>query len=192
MGVSKVDDMAKGKTTVSGSIEDQLAAAQQELAVMQRFLEKVQTFSDVRIDAKKDLGKLKDEESKLERKLKDVRLRIRMTEDQLATAADGMVAMLEPGPVKFMPLFDRMEKANAQKHGPNASDWREKPVVALRLSPTAMQVLTSAEVLFIGQLQDRILSDPGEWWQKIEGMTQPMAAAVADKLADFVKKGGGN
>lgn len=183
--------MAK-KASSSGDVETQLEETQRELAVMKRFLDKVQSFSDVRIEAKKELTKLRDEEARIERKLKDLRIKIRATEEQLNTAADGMVAMLEPGPVKFMPLFDKMEKASAQKHGPNAAEWREKPIAVLRLSPAAMSLLTAAELLFIGQLQDRIMADPGEWWQKIAEMTQPMAAAVADKLNDFVKKGGGN
>ena len=101
-----------------------------------------------------------------------------------------MLALLEPGRIKFMPLFDQMEKASPTKHGTNAGKWRELPLSVLRLSPVSTSVLYEAAILFIGQLQDLILADPDDWWTEIEGLTAPIAAAIADKLAAFAKKGG--
>lgn len=180
--------MVKAGKTVDQQLED----AKAELATCRRFLEKVQAFSDIMSELKNDLEELRDEESKYDRKLKDVRERIRDVKDQISSASDGMLAILEPGPVKFMPLFDKMEKASVQKHGPNASKWRELPLTALKLSPTSTSLLYEADVLFIGQLQDRIMDDPNQWWESIPGLTQPIAASVADKLADWVAKGGAN
>lgn len=178
---------ASGKT-----VEQQLEDAKAELATCRRFLDKVQTFSDIVSERKSELEELREEEAKYSRKLKDVRDRIRECEDHIHSASDGMLAILEPGPVKFMPLFDKMEKASVQKHGPNSVKWRELPISTLRLSPTSTSLLYQAEVLFIGQLQDRIMNDPNEWWTKIEGLTPPIAAAISDKLHDWVAKGGAN
>jgi hypothetical protein len=171
-------------------LAEQLADAKAELATVHRFLEKVQTFSNVVCDAKDMLQRLKAEEREMAEELAELRDRIKTLKESITVAGDGMLALLEPGPVKFMPLFDQMEKASPTKHGTNAAKWRELPVSALRLSPTSTAFLYDAEILFIGQLQDRVLDDPAEWWQGITGLTAPIAAAIADKLADFARKGG--
>lgn len=179
--------MAKKATK---SVEDQLIDAKAELATVHRFLEKVQSFSGVISKAKRDLVDLKAEEEELASKLKVVREEIREAKGQIESASDGILAILEPGPVVFMPLFDRMEKAVPQKHGPNSSKWREQPISVLKLSPLSTSMLYEAEILFIGQLQDKVMEAPNEWWEYIPGLTQPIAAAISDKLADFVAKGG--
>lgn len=178
--------MAKSTKTV----EQQLADAKAELATCHRFLDKVQTFSDEITSAKEDLFELQERERDLAAKIRDVRMRISEAKEHIESASNGMLAILEPGPVKFMPMFDRMEKAVPAKHGQNAQKWRELPVSALKLSPISTSLLYEAEILFIGQLQDVILADPEAWWEKITGLTKPIAAAVADKLTDFVKSGG--
>ena len=182
----------RGSETQTGgnSVQDELEQARAELATVNRFLEKVQTFSDVVGEAKTQLKHLKEREREVAEQLADCRDRIKWLKDSIDSASDGMLALLEPGPVKFMPLFDQMEKASPTKHGTNAGKWRELPVSVLRLSPVSTSILYEAEILFIGQLQDTILNDPAEWWKEIEGLTAPIAAAIADKLADFAKKGG--
>ncbi len=169
---------------------DDVERLQTELATVNRFLERIQSFSNVVQDSKAELARLKIDERKMAEELAELRDRIKSVKQSIDTANDGMIALIEPGPVKFMPLFDSMEKANTKKHGTNAAKWRELPVSELRLSPGATSLLYAAEILFIGQLQDRVLADPENWWTEIEGITAPTAAAIADKLADFVKKGG--
>jgi hypothetical protein len=85
-----------------------------------------------------------------------------------------------------MPLFDRMEPADEEKHGAHSEEWRKEPVSALRLSLIASNLLAAADVLFVGQLQDRVQRRPDDWSDEIEGLTAPMAAAIADKLNDFI------
>ncbi len=190
MMTSTAERRAPKATTKNADIAQQLADARAELATVHRFLNKVQTFSDVVNDAKSELEKLKADEHKASEQLRELREQIKSLKELISSASDGMLAILEPGPIKFMPLFDQMEKASPAKHGTNAAKWRELPVSALRLSPTSAALLYEAEILFIGQLQDRVLDNPAEWWQSIEGLTAPIAAAIADKLADFAKKGG--
>jgi len=83
-----------------------------------------------------------------------------------------------------------MAKAEPKKHGTNAAKWRELPLSELKLSPMSTSLLYEAEILFIGQLQDKILAEPETWWEFIPGLTASIAAAIADKLSDFAKKGG--
>lgn len=108
--------------------------------------------------------------------------------DSLLGAKDSLVRILEPGVAEFFPLFDRMEPADEEKHGVRSDQWRKEPVAALRLSPRATELLLAADVILVGQLQDRIQSSPESWWQAIEGLTLPTAAAIADRLADFIRE----
>lgn len=178
------------ETQTGGSLVEQLEAARSELATVNRFMEKVQQFSTLVGDAKTTLKKMQAEEREAAEKLADLRDQIKAIKDTISIASDGMIQLIEPGPMKFMPLFDQMEKASPKKHGTNSAKWRELPLSELRLSPLSTSLLYEAEILFIGQLQDRVLADPETWWESITGLTAPIAAAIADKLSDFAKKGG--
>lgn len=171
-------------------LSSELAECKQELAQVHRFLEKIQTFSSVVGDAKRELKELQAKEAQLKIALREVQDDIRSAKELINSSNNGMISLIEPGPKEFMPLFDRMEKSDAKKHGTNSGKWREQPLSILKLSPAATDLLYEADILFIGQLQDRIIERPGDWFDFIEGLTFPVAAAIADKLNDFVKKGG--
>jgi hypothetical protein len=100
----------------------------------------------------------------------------------------ALFVFLKPGPVKILPLFDRMEKADEKKHGAHSDEWRKEPVSAMRLSLIATSVLTAAEIIFVGQLQDRVQARPADWWDQIDGLTAPMGLAIGDRLNDFIKE----
>jgi hypothetical protein len=157
---------------------------------VQAFFVEIEKFSDIVHKAKHGLKGLLAQESELKDELSEVRAEIRSTKNLIESSNDGILQILEPGPAEFMPLFDRMEKATPEKHGKNATKWRERPVSVLRLSPLASSALIDADILFVGQLQDIILADPDEWWSETNGLTDAIAAAIADKLNDFIKKGG--
>jgi hypothetical protein len=111
-------------------------------------------------------------------------------------ARDGtkhsLFVYLKPGPSEILPLFDRMDPADEKKHGEGSKEWRKEPISALTLSLVATEVLTAADIVFVGQLQDRIQAEQpaaesgAEWWEAIEGLTAPVAAAIADRLNDFI------
>jgi hypothetical protein len=178
------------KSAGAESIASELEDARAELAVMQRFLDRIQHFSEIVSRAKDSLKQLQAEEADLREELSKVRDDIKSVKELISGSNDGIIKLIEPGPMAFLPLFDKMEKADPKTHGKNAAKWREEPVSVLRLSPTSTELLYAAEILFIGQLQDRILEDPQEWWKSVAGLTVAFAAAIADKLADFASKGG--
>lgn len=180
----------KAKKTAGSDMASELEDARQELATMQRFLDRIQHFSEIVAQAKDSLKRLQAEEADLKEELSKVRDDIKSVKELISGSNDGIIKLIEPGPMAFMPLFDQMEKADPKTHGKNAAKWREEPVSVLRLSPTSTELLYAAEILFIGQLQDRILEDPQEWWKSVEGLTLSIAAAIADKLSDFASKGG--
>lgn len=111
--------------------------------------------------------------------------------DSISGAKDSLFRMLEPGVMEFMPLFDRMERADPDKHGDHADQWRRDPISALRLSSQAATLLIDNDIVVVGQLQDRVLDAPEEWWERINGLTAAVAAAILDKLNDFIYRDGG-
>ena len=109
---------------------------------------------------------------------------------QLQQTRDGTKHMLyrflSPGVGQILPLFDTMEPANEKKHGKGAKKWRKDPLALLRTSPAAIRLLNDADILFIGQLQDRVQDHPNDWWHHVPGMPEPMAASIVDRLNDFL------
>lgn len=100
----------------------------------------------------------------------------------------GLIRYLTPASGEVLPLFDRMEPASEQKHGLNSAQWRLEPISALRLSLPAQMALTKAEVMLVGQLQDRVLAKAGTWWESIDGLNFGMSAAIEDLLNDFINE----
>lgn len=139
------------------------------------------------------IGRQEDEISERRKACFEAKGKYEAAKDELQSACEArdgtkhsLFVFLRPGPADILPLFDRMEPADEEKHGAHSDEWRKEPVAALRLSLVATNVLTAADVIFVGQLQDRVQAEPGDWWEKIEGLTAPMAAAIADKLNDFI------
>lgn len=120
-----------------------------------------------------------------------VRAEVKELQDSISGAKDSLFRMLEPGVMEFLPLFDRMEPADPDKHGENAEQWRRDPISALRLSSQATTLLIDHDIVVVGQLQDRVLDSPEEWWERIGGLTAAVAAAILDKLNDFIYRDGG-
>ncbi|MCC7475834.1 MAG: hypothetical protein IT425_10590 [Pirellulales bacterium] len=126
----------------------------------------------------------------------DTKAKYDAAKEKLAAARDArdgtkhaLFMFLRPGPAEILPLFDRMEPASEKQHGKHSAEWRKEPITALRLSLPATNALTASDVLFVGQLQDRVQASEGEgWWANMEGITEPMALAIEDRLNDFIEE----
>lgn len=117
--------------------------------------------------------------------------------DNLREARDlehGTVSLLlkfiRPGSIDVLPLFDTMEPADEEEHGAGASEWRGDPILVLELSAAALRALIDADVVLVGQLQDRILKGE-EWSSEIAGLSAAIAQAIEAKLAAYIDKKGG-
>lgn len=176
--------MAKRKSEkkADGSVE----TLQKQLAAYEAVFHEVQHFTDLIRHQDEEVGKA--HRAMLEAKEKYDRAREEL--EAAREARDGtkhsLFVYLRPGPAEILPLFDRMEPADEEKHGAKSDEWRKEPISALKLSLVATTLLTNADVIFVGQLQDRLQAAGEAWWQEIDGLTAPMAAAIADKLADFI------
>lgn len=174
--------MAKRKTTAAAAektsprqASSDIETLRKQLAAYQQVFDEVEMFTDL----------------------------VRRQDDEVATANEAMLAakaayeardgtkhslfvFLRPGPMEILPLFDRMAPADEAKHGAHSEEWRKEPLSALRLSLVATGFLTAADVIFVGQLQDRVQDEPEDWWCAIDGLNSATAAAIADRLNDFI------
>lgn len=101
-------------------------------------------------------------------------------------AAADLVKFLKPKQGEVMPLFDTMAAPDPETHGRNCDQWRAEPIAVLRLSAGAHNALVDAEIVLVGQLQDRMIAKPKDWAAEIPGLTAGSAAAIADRLNDFI------
>lgn len=98
----------------------------------------------------------------------------------------SLYRFLRPGVGEILPLFDKMEPADEKKHGEGATEWRREPLAALKLSLPSIRLLNDADIMFVGQLQDLVQTNPHHWFEKIEGLGLGMATAIVDRLNDFI------
>lgn len=109
---------------------------------------------------------------------------------ELEALRDGaqysLYVYLRPGVEKILPLFDQMDPADDKKHGRGSNKWRKDPVSAIRISLPSVKLLNAADIMFVGQLQDKIQAEPHDWWKSINGLTEPIAAAIVDRLNEFL------
>ena len=100
-----------------------------------------------------------------------------------------LLKFIRPGSIDVLPLFDTMEEANEEVHGTHADEWRKEPIAVLDLSAAAMRALIDADVVLVGQLQDRILK--GTEWGNELGLSVGIAQAIEAKLKEFIQSKGG-
>lgn len=159
----------------------------QQLAAYEQVFEEVQHFTDL---IRKQDGQVGEATSKMlaaKDKYEVARTELQDAKEARDGTKHALFMFLKPGPSEILPLFDRMEPADEAKHGTGSKEWRQEPVSALRLSIAATTLLTAADIIFVGQLQDAMQAAE-DWWQRIESLTESMAAAIADRLADFIQE----
>lgn len=158
-------------------------------ALMERYIAEIDRFAGM-------LRKQQDGIRDLEKEVAVARTVYEEAREQLREAKEiehGTVTLLlkfvRPGSIEVMPLFDTMEPAEEEVHGLNADEWRKEPVVVLDLSAVALRALIEANIVLVGQLQDRILKGEG-WAADIEGINDGMAEAIQAKLQTFIEERG--
>ena len=174
------------KKTVTKKTTNNLATLKKQLAQYEEVFGEVQHFTD--LIHQQDAEVVEAHAAMLEAKAKyeDAKSSLAECRDARDGTKHALFMFLKPGPAEILPLFDRMEPADEEKHGAHSDEWRKEPISALRLSLIATNLLTAADVMFVGQLQDRMQDSPDDWWEKIEGLSQAVAMAIADQLTEFI------
>jgi hypothetical protein len=107
---------------------------------------------------------------------------------QLATVA-MLLKLIRPGQPRTYPLFDQMAPADEETHGHGSDEWRKDPISVLKLSGLALRALIDADIVLVGQLQDRVLKDVKDgrdWHELLDGISDGMADAIEAKLNEFI------
>lgn len=96
-----------------------------------------------------------------------------------------LLKFIRPGSIDVMPLFDKMEPADDKRHGKDSNAWRSEPISVLNLSSMAARALIDADIVLVGQLQDRILA--GDLAEALK-IPAGMAQAIEAKLHQFIEE----
>jgi hypothetical protein len=160
-----------------------------ESALMKRYIAEIDRFAGM-------LRKQQDGIKELEKEVAVARTVYEEAREQLREAKEiehGTVSLLlkfvRPGSIEVMPLFDTMEPADDEVHGQYSDEWRKEPVVVLDLSAAALRALIDADIVLVGQLQDRIAKGEN-WAEDLAAISDGMAQAIEAKLQQFIEERG--
>jgi hypothetical protein len=183
-----IKKVASAAANYKSDTADDIDNLKRRLAMYEGLFEEIERFTDLLDEQEREIAELAGEMATAKQEYEDRRDDLNSAREARDGTEHALFMFLRPGPGQIMPLFDRMDPADDDKHGTHSSEWRKEPIATLRLSLPACTALATADILFVGQLQDRVQADSREWWTKVDGLTNPMAQAIADKLNDFINE----
>jgi preprotein translocase subunit SecA len=153
---------------------------------MEKYIAEIDRFATILRDQQEEITVLvrdaaiaKDE---YERK-KDA---VREAKESEHNTVSLLLKFIKPGTIDLMPLFDQMDTADEEVHGENSTEWRKEPISALKLSAMAMRYLIEADIVLVGQLQDRVMK--GSDWAKDLDIADGVVQAIEAKLHAFIEE----
>lgn len=165
--------------------KDKKSAA--KTATMERYISEIDRFAEMLSDQQRNIRELEEELAIARTKYDEAKQAVKEQKDVEHATVSLLLKFIRPGSIEILPLFDTMEPADEEIHGVNASEWRNESIARLGLSAAALRALIDAEIVLVGQLQDRIVARPSTWMVEIEGLNDGMAQAIEAKLDQFVE-----
>ena len=153
---------------------------------MERYIAEIDRFATLLRDLQEQIAELKRDEVIAKQVYDEAKAATREAKEQEHNTVSLLLKFVTPGSIDVMPLFDTMEEADEELHGEAASEWRKEPIVVLKLSAAATRALIEADIVLVGQLQDRVLRDGMHWHDELEPISDGMAEAIESKLNDFI------
>ncbi|HZZ80969.1 MAG TPA: hypothetical protein VFE62_20880 [Gemmataceae bacterium] len=167
--------------------EKVMAKAQGNKAeAMERYIAKIDQFATMLRDQQQTIQELTAHEKEAKALYEAAKDATREAKEVEHNTVSLLLKFVTPGSVDIMPLFDQMEKTDEKKHGENATEWRKEPISALKLSALAMRVLIDADIVLVGQLQDRVMK--GDDWAEGLEISDGVAQAIEAKLHQFIEE----
>ncbi|MEQ1828052.1 MAG: hypothetical protein ABL921_18975 [Pirellula sp.] len=165
----------------------QAATTEEQLKRLEQLFEQLTHFTKLVSDNDDAIIEAKFEVEEAQAKLDDAKQNLRALEGMRDGAKHNLYRFLSPknGAFEFLPLFDKMAETDEVVHGRGSTQWRQEPVAALKLSLPALQILNDADIILVGQLQDRVMKSASDWWKDLQ-LTGGQAAAIVDRLNDFI------
>jgi hypothetical protein len=154
-------------------------------AAMEGYIAEIDRFAGMLRKTQESIKDLEKEVAVAKQVYDDAKESLREAERIEHSTVSLLLKFIRPGSIDVMPLFDTMEEADEETMGVNADEWRKEPVVVLDLSSAALRALIDADIVLVGQLQDRILKGE-EWAADLVGVNDGMAQAIEAKLQQFI------
>lgn len=161
-------------------------ARKSEVEVLRRYVGEIDRFAGLLRQSQETIGELERDLAVKRQAHDDAKAAVREAKEVEHATVTLLLRFVTPGSVDIFPLFDTMEPADEKKQGAGSAQWRKEPIAVLGLSAAAMQGLIAADIVLVGQLQDRLLADPDGWAADLE-VTPGMAEAIAAKFHAFVE-----
>jgi len=163
------------------------APNEEALTRMRRYIEEVDRFASLLRDTQSQIVELSRDSAIKKAAYEDAKEAVREAKEIEHNTVSLLLKFIVPGSCDILPLFDRMEEPDEEVHGEHAKEWRSETVAVLKLSAAAMRALIDANIVLVGQLQDRLLADPDAWYGPVQ-ISLGMAEAIAAKLQEFVEE----
>jgi hypothetical protein len=158
-------------------------------AAMERYIAEIDRFAGMLRTQQGGIFDLEKEVAVAKTVYEEARDKLREAKEIEHSTVSLLLKFIRPGSIDVLPLFDTMDPAEEEVHGRNADEWRKEPIVALDLSAAALRALIDADVVLVGQLQDRIMKGD-DWAADLAGVTEGMAQAIEAKLQQFIEQRG--
>lgn len=153
---------------------------------MERYIAEIDRFATMLRDQQDLIVRLTEDADHKKAAFERARDAVREAKEIEHNTVSLLLKFVRPGSIEIMPLFDQMEPADEEVHGENSTEWRKEPISALNLSAMAMRALIDADIVLVGQLQDRVLKGP-EWAAEL-GIAEGIGQAIEAKLAEFIEE----
>ena len=170
--------MTQGTKKPTQAMAAKATAMKAYIAEIDRFAGMLRTQQETIRDHEKEVAVAKSV-------YEEARESLREAKDIEHSTVSLLLRFIRPGSIDVLPLFDQMEPAEEQVHGLHCVEWRREPIVVLDLSAAALRALIDADIVLVGQLQDRILMGAA-WPVAVAGINEGMAQAIEAKLQQFI------
>ena len=159
-----------------------------EVDVLQKYVAEIDRFAGLLRESQQQIAALERDQAAKKQAYDEARDATREAKEIEHSTVTLLLRFIRPGSVDVLPLFDTMEPADEKKQGAGSKQWRAEPIAVLGLSAAALRALIDADVVLVGQLQDRMLADPAAWHAELEGISPGMAEAIEAKFHAFVEE----
>jgi len=156
---------------------------------MERYIAEIDSFATMLRDQQELIKSLEHKTAVAKAAFDEARDSLREAKEIEHGTVSLLLKFIRPGSIEIMPLFDTMEPVDEKVQGKDAGEWRSEPVVKLDLSSAALRALIDADIVLVGQLQDRILKGP-DWAAELPGISEGIAQAIEAKLQTFIEERG--
>lgn len=174
------------KTSTSGTSTRPDGKAGPTAKAMSKYIAEIDRFVGMLNQQQVEIRAFEEEVAKAKSEYEEAKCDLNEARSAEHNTVSLFLRFVRPGSSEILPLFDRMEPADEERHGKGAKEWRKEPITSLDLSAFATRILIDGDVLLIGQLQDVIQGAPETWHDAYDGLSPGMAEAIRAKLQNYI------